>query len=129
MLLERRFRWDTQMEADVLGRVAFVMVANGDPYSYAGSVPLRLMPDAQFELGIDILAPVRVRRRDIPAFLAYVARGKGKITDRGVHVLHDLDRFEVRCDRPLPLHADGEDLGDVESAVFEAERDAVSVLV
>ena len=33
------------------------------------------------------------------------------------------------CDRPLPLHVDGEDLGDVEQAVFEAERDAVSVLV
>ena len=28
----------------------------------------------------------------------------------------------------MPLHADGEDLGDVEHAVFEAERDAVSVL-
>jgi hypothetical protein len=31
--------------------------------------------------------------------------------------------------RPLPLQADGEDLGDVEAAVFEAERDAVSVVV
>jgi hypothetical protein len=41
---------------------------------------------------------------------------------------HDLDRIEIRCDVPLPLHADGEDLGDVERAVFEAERDAVSVL-
>jgi hypothetical protein len=29
----------------------------------------------------------------------------------------------------MPLQADGEDLGDVESAVFEAERGAVSVLV
>jgi len=34
----------------------------------------------------------------------------------------------VRCDRPLPLQADGEDLGDVETAAFEAERDAVSIL-
>jgi hypothetical protein len=33
------------------------------------------------------------------------------------------------CDTPMPLQADGEDLGDVESAVFEAERGAVSVLV
>ena len=33
------------------------------------------------------------------------------------------------CDRPLPLEADGEDLGDVGEAVFEAERDAVSILV
>ena len=31
--------------------------------------------------------------------------------------------------RPLPLQADGEDLGDVREAVFEAERDAVTVLV
>ena len=42
---------------------------------------------------------------------------------------HDLDRIEVRCDRPLPLQADGEDLGDVDDVVFEARRDAVSVLV
>jgi hypothetical protein len=35
----------------------------------------------------------------------------------------------VRCDVPLPLQADGEDLGDVSEAVFEAERDAISVLV
>ncbi len=42
---------------------------------------------------------------------------------------HDLDRIEVRCDTPLPLQADGEDLGDVEQAVFEAERLAISVLV
>jgi len=42
---------------------------------------------------------------------------------------HDLDRLEISCDSPMPLHADGEDLGDVEHAVFEAERAAVSVLV
>jgi len=35
----------------------------------------------------------------------------------------------VLCDRPLPLQADGEDLGDIEKAVFEVERDAVSVFV
>ena len=29
---------------------------------------------------------------------------------------HDLDRIEIRCDVPLPLHVDGEDLGDVEQA-------------
>jgi diacylglycerol kinase family enzyme len=42
---------------------------------------------------------------------------------------HDLDRLVVRCDRPMPMQVDGEDLGDVETAVFEAERDAVTVLV
>jgi hypothetical protein len=42
---------------------------------------------------------------------------------------HDLDRIEVVCDAPLPLHADGEDLGDAERTLFQAERDAVAVLV
>jgi diacylglycerol kinase family enzyme len=39
MLLERRGRWDPQLEIEGFGRAAFVLVANGDPYSYAGSVP------------------------------------------------------------------------------------------
>jgi diacylglycerol kinase family enzyme len=46
----------------------------------------------------------------------------------GATIGHDLDRIEVVCDRPLALQADGEDLGDVEQAVFECERGAVSVL-
>jgi ferredoxin len=29
----------------------------------------------------------------------------------------------------MPLQVDGEDLGDVERAAFECERDAISVLV
>jgi diacylglycerol kinase family enzyme len=41
---------------------------------------------------------------------------------------HNLDSFEVRCDEPLPLQADGEDLGDVTQATFEAERNALDVL-
>ena len=35
----------------------------------------------------------------------------------------------IRCDEPLPLQVDGEDLGDVADAVFESERDAVTALV
>jgi diacylglycerol kinase family enzyme len=41
----------------------------------------------------------------------------------------NVDRIEVRCSRPMPLEADGEDLGDVTEAVFEAERDVLDVLV
>ena len=41
----------------------------------------------------------------------------------------DLDRIEITCHQPMPLEADGEDLGDVTEAVFEAEREAVTVLV
>ena len=43
-------------------------------------------------------------------------------------LVHDADRLVIRCDEPMPLQVDGEDLGDVETVMFEAERDAVTVL-
>ena len=66
-------------------------------------------------------------RDDLPRLARLLVRGGDDA--RGVVAAHDLDRLVVRCDRLLPLQVDGEDLGDVESAVFEAERDAVTVLV
>ena len=127
MLIERRGRWEPQLEIEGGDRAAFVFVANTNPYSYAGPVQLRLAPDARFELGLDLVGLERLRPRDIPRLLAYLVRGRGN--PPGLLLRHDVDRLEVRCDRPLALQADGEDLGDVEHAVFEAERDAVSVLV
>ena len=127
MLLERRARWDPQLEIEGVGRAAFVLVANCDPYSYAGSVPLRIAPEARFEDGLDFAAPKRVLARHVPWLLLAIVRGKGY----GTSVLrgHDLDRIVVHCDQPMPLQSDGEDLGDVEEVVFEARRDAIAVLV
>ena len=71
-------------------------------------------------------APRRVRAATVPRLLRHVLTGRGW---RDVLHAHDLDRIEIACDRPLPLQADGEDLGDVEHAVFEAERGAIAVLV
>jgi diacylglycerol kinase family enzyme len=127
MLFERRGRYEPQLEIAGHGRAAFLVVANCDPYTYAGSIALHATPDARFELGIDFVAPVEVRPRDIARLLRGMVRGNG--FGSGVLKGHDLDRIEVRCDQPLPLQADGEDLGDVETTVFEAVRDSVAVLV
>ena len=105
-----------------IGRAAFVMAANGDPYTYAGRFGLHPAPRATFEGGLDLAAPERVRFAPV---LAWWALGRGRAHLRG----HDLDRVEIRCDRPLPLQVDGEDLGDIEAVTLEAERDAVTVLV
>ena len=127
LLAGRRGRYEPVLEIEGFGRAAFALVANGYPYSYAGSRPLRVAPDARFELGLDLVAPQRLVPRVIPRFIAYAFRGGGERAE-DVFYGHDLDRIEVRCDAPLPLQVDGEDLGDVDSVLFEAERDAVSIL-
>jgi diacylglycerol kinase family enzyme len=125
----RRCRFEPALEVRGLGRAAFALVANADPYTYAGRLPVHVAPEARFELGLDLVAPETVGPLDLPRLLRYALVGRGLATASAVLYGHDLDRIEIACDRPLPLQADGEDLGDVEGAVFEAERDAIAVLI
>ena len=103
MLRERRARYEPQLEIVGSGRASFLFVANCDPYTFAGPLPLHVAPAARFELGLDLVAPVQVRPRDVPRLLAYLVRGRGRLDPRKVLTAHDVDRIEVRCDRPLPL--------------------------
>jgi len=128
-LAETRARFEPVLELVGHGRAAFALVGNCDPYTYAGRVPLRITPAARFELGLDVTAPRRVRPLSLPRFVAYIVSGRGHSRARDLVYGHDLDRLELRCDVPLPLQVDGEDLGDVTEAHFEAERDVLDVLV
>jgi diacylglycerol kinase family enzyme len=121
--------YEPRLEVVGMGRAAVVFVSNSPVFTYAGPVPLRFSPAAGFELGLDVAAPARISPRTLASLLPRLVAGRGLAGARGVITVHDLDRIEVVCDVPLPLQADGEDLGDVTEAVFEAERDALTVLV
>jgi len=129
LLASRRGRLEPALEVRGLGRAAFALVANTDPYSFVGSRPLHVAPEARFELGLDVVAPERVTPMNLPRLLRSVFSGRGQAEADDIVYAHDVDRIEVAADRPLPLQADGEDLGDVDVAVFEAERSAVPVLI
>jgi diacylglycerol kinase family enzyme len=124
-LAERRVRFDPVLEIAGHGRAAFALVANADPYSYVGRLPLRLPRGARVEAGLDALAPRAFRARSLPGAISYLLTGRTRLPL--IH-LHDQDLIEVACDVPTPLQLDGEDVGDVTHVVFEAERDAVEVL-
>ncbi len=125
-LAETRVRFDPTLEVAGHGRAAFALVANADPYTYLGRLPLRLPRGAQLEGGLDVLGPRSFRLWSLPGAVRYVLTGRTRLQ---LVELHDQDRIEIRCDRPLPLQLDGEDVGDVTEVVFEAERDALTVLV
>jgi diacylglycerol kinase family enzyme len=117
------------LEVKGQGRGAMIAVSNGPVFTYVGAVALRFSPDARFDLGLDyalLSSPGAVR---IARGFLRTAFGRGLAGLPGAVSGHDVDRIEVVCDRPCPLQADGEDLGDVDEVVFECERAAVSVLV
>lgn len=125
-LAEHRLRYEPALEVEGLGRAAFALIANCSPYTYAGHLGLRFVPDASFEGGLDIVAPVEVRPRAILRLGVQALRGRPGGSD--VLVGHDLDRIRIRCDKPMPVQVDGEDLGDVMEAEIVVERDALTVL-
>jgi diacylglycerol kinase family enzyme len=127
VIVENGFRLQPTLSIEGYGRAASLLVNNGRPYTYAGPLAVTVSGAAEFETGLDFVAAREVKPSWIPG-LAF--RGfRGKLShDSRVLTGHDLDRFAVSCDRPLPLQADGEDLGDVTEATFEAERNALDVL-
>jgi diacylglycerol kinase family enzyme len=127
LLTERRGRFPDTLEVEGEGPAAFAVVANCRPYTYVGPLGLPIAPRASFDGGLDLVAPSNIRVVDLPRLALAALRGARP--GNRLLILHDRDRIVVRCRRPLPLQADGEDLGDVEEAVFESEPAAVTALV
>ncbi len=125
LIFEHRGRFDPVLEVVGHGRAALVLVSNVKPYTFLKALAIQAAPEVVFDAGLDFLAPRSLTPRSLAPLLFALATGRPvRNALRG----HDLDLIEVRCDVPLPLQADGEDLGDVTRAVFEAERRAVIVL-
>lgn len=128
IVVEHRGRLEDELEVVGHGRFAFAFVANGDPYTYVGKLPVRLAPRAKWEDGLDLVAPRAIGPLSIPRLVTAGLTGRTPKA-RGVLYLHDLDAIELRADRPLPLQVDGEDIGDADVAQFSVEREAAKVLI
>jgi diacylglycerol kinase family enzyme len=129
LLAEHRARFRPSMTVRGRGRVAFALAANCDPYTYFGSLPVHVAPLARFEDGLDVVAPRELAPWQLLRLTAWVLARPGQHRSSDVLYLRDRDVVEIDCDGPTPLQVDGEDLGDVTEAVFEADRRALTVLV
>lgn len=115
------------LELEGIGRAASVLVANADPYTYAGPLGMHLVPGGGFDRGLAVAAPVEVGTRKVASGAVRALARRPPAGD--ILRVADLERLEVHCDAPLPLHVDGEDLGDIEHVLFESEPNAVRVLI
>ncbi len=128
-LARRRGRLEPVLTVQGHGRCALAVVTNCDPYTYAGPFRLRATPQARFELGLDLAAPVSLSPLGLSRLVWRLFVRPTSAGWDGLLSLHDLDRLRITCDRPTPAELDGEDIGDVTEVFFEAERGALRVLV
>jgi diacylglycerol kinase family enzyme len=122
---------EVSVDGEVVARGGSVFAANVHPWSFVGPVALKLAPRARFEGGLDIVVPRDMLRRHLPRYAAQLllTGSQAYRVDRLLVYLHDVDAVTVTCPRPMPLHADGDDLGDVQEARYGVARNAARLLV
>jgi diacylglycerol kinase family enzyme len=106
----------------------FLAIAgNTSPWTYFGSRPIVLTPNAAFDRGLDLIALRRLRTAGTLWAASGMLTGKG-IRGRSTMVLEDLDEFTITADRPVHLQVDGDYLGERETVRFTNVPAALRVI-
>jgi diacylglycerol kinase family enzyme len=105
-----------------------VIAGNSNPFTFLGKRPFQVTPLADAARGLDLTAVRSLATHRVLRFLWRAFGSGGQIHLRNVIGLHDLDRFEVDSDRPVPLQVDGDYLGEGTHFEFTSAPDALSLL-
>jgi diacylglycerol kinase family enzyme len=88
-------------------------IAMTDPFTYFRKRPLRIVPHADGESGLDLVAGKSIGFwRTLRWLQQAMTSGKHAKHDLIVHLV-DRPEVEIRARRPVPLQTDGEYLGDI----------------
>ena len=103
---------------------------NSNPYTYLGTRPLNVAPDADLERG---LVAVTFRTLDAVPLLALLGSALGTGSwlrrHRKIDYRTDLSALTVRGHGPFPYQVDGDYLGESDRLSFHHEPDALTVVV
>jgi diacylglycerol kinase family enzyme len=106
----------------------FTLVGNGDPFTYLGRRPFRPTPGAAWDGGLDLLVGQTMATGSLARALTGMLSPHPRAGYPAMPVLHDLDRFTLSADIPLPFQLDGEYVGDRTSVTFGCLRSALAVV-
>jgi diacylglycerol kinase family enzyme len=110
------------------GPYMVTIAANCDPYTFLGSRPMHVHPQASFDRGLDLVGVRRVSTARLLRILSQVFRDGGHVAADDVDYWTDLEGFELSAAHPQPLMVDGDYAGEHRVARFSAVRQALTVL-
>lgn len=106
------------------------IVLNTSPYTYLGSIPLDLAPEANLDTGLSVVVlRTMAFARTLAAIGSGLATGRYLRSTADAHVAHDLSALTVTGHGPLPYQVDGDFLGQLESFEFAHRPAAIRLVV
>jgi diacylglycerol kinase family enzyme len=122
-----RLRWGPDL-AMTHEAVFLAICQKTSPYTYLGNRPMRICPQADLDLGLDLLAIDSMRTLFVFRTAARTLGAARHTGSRHVVYLHDQPRIGIECDGPMPVQADGEYVGERDALILEAVPDSLSLL-
>ncbi len=105
------------------------IVLNTDPYTYLGSRPLSLAPEATLDRGLVVVALRTMEFRPLTRLIGGLVTGRDLHEDPGLYRAIDLEEIEVVGHRPVPHQLDGDHLGTVDALKFRWRPDALNLVM
>lgn len=122
-------RLSVDRSGEHLDHVFLAIVQNTSPWTFIGSWPIEPCPQASFDTGLDLFA---IRRLDTVSTLRAARRmlmhSHAGSTADAITVWHDQASFTVLAPHGAPMQVDGEAVGQVRQARFEAVPRALRVV-
>lgn len=119
-------------DGSVIDDVYLTIVLNTDPYTYLGSRPLSIAPEATLDRPLTTVALRTMKLGPMIRLVSSLLRGGAgrRIGDHAkVDYRPDVTDLTVRGHGPFPYQVDGDYLGDTEELVFRWRGDLLSLVV
>ena len=117
-------------DGTVIPNSKFGICLNTNPYTYLGSRPLNLTPDATLDRGLVLISINSLRLLHMLSLVSGALRGSTAFHKSSfVNYKSDVEEFYVEGHRPFPYQLDGDYLGEVTRLHFEYVPDILSLVV
>lgn len=108
----------------------FSVCMNTDPYTYLGSRPLSLIPEAGLDTALGLVTFTSFGLVATLRAVGAALKGGGRLARQSnVAVRTDVHSFTVRGFRPFPWQVDGDHLGDADVLEFQWEPSVLDLVI
>lgn len=106
----------------------FTIAMNTNPYTYLGSIPLNVAPEATLDRALTVVTVTSLRVDHILRLAGDALTGDGLHKSSRVDYRVDTSAVVLRSDRPFPYQVDGDYLGRVNELRFSHEPEALKLV-